>query len=324
MKYVISTDRLTKVYGEKIKAVDAIDLKVSKGEIFGLLGPNGAGKTTTIGMLTTIIKPTDGSAEVNGYSIIKDQDKVRKSIGIVFQDFSLDTILTGRENLEMSAQLYGLKRDETTKRIDELLDLVDLKARADSLVKTYSGGMKRRLELARGLLHKPVVLFLDEPTLGLDPQSRDSIWKYIKNMAETERTTIMLTTHYMEEADLMCDKIAIIDHGKIIKEGTPDSLKRSLGGDIVYVKAPKIDVNALKKLSFVKDIQNKDGQAKITVTNSSANLAKLLSSIHNVKAVELRSPTLNDVFLEYTGRNIRDENGDGSWFEDVMRQSQKR
>lgn len=317
MVAVIRTRELTKLYG-KLRAVDHLNLSIEKGEIFGF-GPNGAGKTTTIGMLTTIVRPTSGTAEVNGYSIEKEPGMVRKSIGIVFQDFSVDTILTGRENLEMSAQLYGIPKNERKGRIDELLELVDLANRAESLVGTYSGGMKRRLELIRGLLHKPAVLFLDEPTLGLDPQSRVRIWRYIEDMAETEKTTIMLTTHYMEEAEMMCDRLAIIDQGKIITEGQPEGLKRRFGGDIVYLKAKKFDETTIRGLTFVKEVQIKDNRAKVTVENASTNLPELLKRIGDIEQVEVRSPTLNDVFLAYTGRHIRDDSGHSSWMEDAMR-----
>ena len=207
--HTILTENLTKEFNG-IVAVDKLNLEVEEGEIFGLLGPNGAGKTTTILMLCTILKPTSGSAKINGYDIVKQPNEVRKSIGIVFQDPSLDDRLTGRENLEMHAALYKVPKNIRRKRIEEVLELVELTDRADSLVKTYSGGMKRRLEIARGLIHYPKVLFLDEPTLGLDPQTREHIWRYIKELAKRENITIILTTHYMEEADFLCDRIAII------------------------------------------------------------------------------------------------------------------
>jgi ABC-2 type transport system ATP-binding protein len=318
MTAIIKTNDLTKEYGSN-RAVDRLNLTVDKGEIFGLLGPNGAGKTTTVSMLTTIVRPTSGEAEVNGFSVLREPGQVRKSIGIVFQDLSLDTLLTGRENLEMSAQLYGMAKALRTQRINELLALVDLAGRAESMVKTYSGGMKRRLELVRGLLHKPAVLFLDEPTLGLDPQSREVIWKYIGEMAKAEQTTIVLTTHYMEEAEMMCDRIAIIDQGKIMKEGTPLALKQTIGGDIVYIQSPKLDEASLKALPFVKHVQRTDGRAKITVEKASANLPALLQSIAEVSSVEVRIPTLNDVFLAYTGRHIREDDASSTWMDDAMR-----
>lgn len=324
MAAIIKIKNLSRNFG-KIKAVDNISLNIDKGEIFGLLGPNGAGKTTTINMLITITKPSSGEAEVNSYSIKTNPGMVRKSIGIVFQDFSVDTILTGRENLEMSARLYGLPKEVMNKRIEELLKLVDLEERANSLVKTYSGGMKRRLELIRGILHHPAVLFLDEPTLGLDPQSRAKIWEYIKKMARTENTTIVLTTHYMEEAEMMCDRIAIIDRGKIKTIGTPDVLKESIGGDIVQVWAKHINEKMLRKLKFVRSIKIDGEKATIKVKNAPVNLPMLMKKIKGAEKVEVRSASLNDVFLDYTGRSIRDEAENGSWFEEAMRyRTQKR
>ncbi|MHA1603694.1 MAG: ATP-binding cassette domain-containing protein, partial [Candidatus Freyarchaeota archaeon] len=227
--YAVETHNLVKKFGE-IVAVDGISIKVKEGEIFGLLGPNGAGKTTTISMLCCMIKPTSGEAYVNGYDILKHPNEVRKSIGIVFQEPAIDDRLTGRENMEIHAMLYNVPRKIMKQRIDEALELVELTDRADHLVRTYSGGMRRRLEIARGLIHRPKVLFLDEPSLGLDPQTRERIWDYIEGMAERENMTIILTTHYMEEADRLCDRVAIIDFGKIKVEGSPSELKNSLGG----------------------------------------------------------------------------------------------
>jgi len=215
---IIETRSLVKTFG-KIQAVRGIDLAIESGEIFGLLGPNGAGKTTTIGMLCTIIRPTSGQGMIAGFDVAKSPTQVRRKVGIVFQDPTLDTILTGRENLQLHARLYGIPASVRHLWIDEMLALVDLRERADDLTKTYSGGMRRRLELARGLLHRPAVLFLDEPTLGLDPQTRARTWEYIRKMAQKENTTVVLTTHYMEEAEAMCDRIGIIDAGRIIVTG---------------------------------------------------------------------------------------------------------
>jgi ABC-2 type transport system ATP-binding protein len=212
---IIETRSLVKTFG-KIQAVRGIDLAIESGEIFGLLGPNGAGKTTTIGMLCTIIRPTSGQGMIAGFDVAKSPTQVRRKVGIVFQDPTLDTILTGRENLQLHARLYGIPASVRHLWIDEMLALVDLRERADDLTKTYSGGMRRRLELARGLLHRPAVLFLDEPTLGLDPQTRARTWEYIRKMAQKENTTVVLTTHYMEEAEAMCDRIGIIDAGRIL------------------------------------------------------------------------------------------------------------
>src|SRR5512136_180279 len=266
MTHVIETHQLTKSFGG-LTAVDKLDITVESGEIFGFLGPNGAGKTTTISMLCTILKPTSGSARVNGFDIAKEAMQVRKSIGIVFQDPSIDDRLTGRENLYMHANLYGVPASEQRDRISRILKLVELEDRADDLLRTYSGGMRRRLELGRGLIHYPKVLFLDEPTLGLDPQTRDHIWKYIRELKEAHDTTVVLTTHYMDEADRLSDHIAIMDYGKIVVLDTPPKLKATLEGDVVTVKANKLDeLTALlaEKLGLTQ-AQIVDGTLEITV-----------------------------------------------------------
>src|SRR4030066_54330 len=233
-KFAIETKELTKRYGDLV-AVDNLNLTIDYGEVFGLLGPNGAGKTTIISMLCTIINPSSGSATVNGFDILKRPANVRRSIGIVFQDPSIDDRLTGRENLQLHACLYDLRAELAKKRIAEVLNLVGLEDRAESAMKTYSGGMRRRLELARGLLHHPRVLFLDEPTLGLDPQTREHLWAYIENLARTTEITIVITTHYMEEADKLCNRVAIIDYGKIKVVDTPANLKAALKGDVITI-----------------------------------------------------------------------------------------
>jgi ABC-2 type transport system ATP-binding protein len=301
---IIETKALTKTYG-KIQAVRGIDLNIEKGEIFGLLGPNGAGKTTTIGMLCTIINITSGSAFIAGCNVIKEPARVRRKVGIVFQDPTLDTVLTGRENLELHARLYGISADVRQTRIDEMLELVDLKDRSNDITRTYSGGMRRRLELARGLLHKPAVLFLDEPTLGLDPQTRARTWEYIKKMAKMEQTTVVLTTHYMEEAEQVCDRVGIIDHGRIIALDAPDNLKESMGGDMVVILS--------------------DGALEITMKEAHLHLAELLPLIRDVECVEVRVPTLSDVFIKLTGRDIREDSAEdsGSWVDSVARYRQK-
>ena len=234
MGYVIETNKISKKY-DSFTAVDSIDLKVPRNSIYGVLGPNGAGKTTLISMLCTILRPTGGSAMVNGYDIVKQAKEVRASIGIVFQSRALDDILTGREHLEMHASLYGVPKDVRQERLDEVLDLISLGKKADEYVKTYSGGMKRRLEIGRGLIHHPKVLFLDEPTLGLDPQTRESIWEYIYNLNQTQDITVLLTTHYMEEADKLCDEVAIINQGHIITADSPKNLKRDLKADTLTI-----------------------------------------------------------------------------------------
>jgi ABC-2 type transport system ATP-binding protein len=291
-------------------AVDGINLKVKKGEVFALLGPNGAGKTTTISMLCTILKPTSGVAFVNGFDIVKEQDEVRKSIGIVFQDPSLDDRLTGRENLEVHTALYGVK--DRKKRIKEVLELVDLVDKSDMLVKTYSGGMKRRLEIARGLIHHPEILFLDEPTLGLDPQTRSRIWEYIKSLAENEGITIVLTTHYMDEAENLCDRIAIMDYGKIIALGTPEHLKRSLKGESIVLKVS----HAEKAKAILNKAKVVDGRIVLYTKNVDKELPRILYKLKrnriDVYEASIRRPTLNDVFLSLTGREIREEENEKS------------
>src|SRR5450756_19096 len=233
----IETKDLVKRF-EDVEAVKGINLEIEEGELFGLLGPNGAGKTTTISMLCTIVRPTSGSATIYGHDVRKESDTVRGLIGIVFQDPSLDDNLTGRENLDFHGRLYKVPRGEIAGRINDLLELVELSDKADVIVKKYSGGMKRRLEIARGLLHHPKVLFLDEPTLGLDPQTRRHIWEYIGRLNREKQITMILTTHYMDEADQLCDRIAIVDHGKIVAMDTPDNLKHDVGGDVVIMTVP--------------------------------------------------------------------------------------
>jgi ABC-2 type transport system ATP-binding protein len=321
---IIETKALTKTYG-RIKAVRGIDLHIEKGEIFGLLGPNGAGKTTTIGMLCTIIQPTAGSAFIAGYDIAKNPAEVRRNVGIVFQDPTLDTVLTGHENLELHARLYGVSGALRERRISEMLELVDLKDRSNDLTRTYSGGMRRRLELARGLLHRPAALFLDEPTLGLDPQTRARIWDYIKKMAQKEQTTVVLTTHYMEEAERVCDRVGIIDHGQIIALDEPGNLKESMGGDLVLIRAKEPPVPKIEALSYVKKVTTGVGTIEITMKDAHLHLPELLSIINAVECVEVRVPTLSDVFIRLTGRDIREDSVEdsGSWVDSVARYRQR-
>jgi len=323
---IIQMRKLAKTYG-KVGAVQGIDLDIEKGEIFGLLGPNGAGKTTTIGMLCTIIRPTSGSASIAGHDIVKAPDEVRRKVGIVFQDPTLDTVLTGRENLILHAMLYGVPAGLREKRIKEILDLVDLHDRADDITRTYSGGMRRRLELARGLLHRPAVLFLDEPTLGLDPQTRARTWEYIRKMAQTEQTTVVLTTHYMEEAEQVCDRVGVIDHGKIIALGSPTELKETMGGYKVVLRAPNPPLERIRSLPYVTEVKEVDGTVEIAMKDAHIHLPDLLSKVPDVECVETRVPTLNDVFIKLTGRDIRVEDGEGEdsggWVESVARYRQR-
>jgi len=317
MNSIIEIKNLTKKF-EKITAVDNLDLQIKEGEIFGLLGPNGAGKTTTLLMLTTLKPPTSGTATINNFDIIKQPDLVRKSIGIVFQDPSSDEILTGYENLKLHGWLYDMPDELREQRINEVLELVDLTKRKDDLVKKYSGGMRRRLELARGLMHHPKVLFLDEPTLGLDPQSREYIWRYIEKLSKEKNITIILTTHYMDEADKLCDRLAIIDNGKIVVIGSPKKLKKDLGGDIIRIKAGKLDIKLLKNLTFVKNVADCGSEFCLTVEDANLNLQEILGIIGKVDSVEIRTPTLDDVFLHYTGRGIRESSPEGGWAEKAM------
>jgi ABC-2 type transport system ATP-binding protein len=309
---VLHTANLTKKFG-KLMAVDRLNLSVAQGEIFGLLGPNGAGKTTTLSMLATLRSPTSGTATVNGYDILKQKNEVRKSIGMVFQGTSVDDLLTARENLEIHAMLYAVPKEIRKKRIDELLALVELTDRANDLVKHFSGGMKQRLQLVRGLLHHPRVLFLDEPTLGLDPQTRAHVWKYIARVAREEKITIILTTHYMEEADSLCDRIAIIDHGKIAVLGTPASLKKKVGSDMVKFTSAKADAKKLRMLKFVRKIKQDGNSYLVKLDDVSKNLAALLRAAGDVTSVEVRPVNLSDVFMHYTGHEMRDEEEGGGF-----------
>ena len=253
---IITTNNLTRKFND-FTAVDHITFSVQKGEIFGFLGPNGAGKTTTIKMLTTLLNVTEGSAEVAGFSIMKNRSKVRQNIGVVFQEPALDTELTGKENLDFHARMYAMSKEKRKERINDVLQLVDLDEKKNILVKNYSGGMKRRLEIARGLMHYPTVLFLDEPTLGLDTQTRRAIWEYIKKMNKEENTTIFLTTHYMDEAEYLCDRVGIIDRGKIIIIDSTTNLKNSVGNDVITLSCS--DIEKLKKKladqSWIKNIK---------------------------------------------------------------------
>jgi ABC-2 type transport system ATP-binding protein len=310
MDYMIETFDLVKRFGS-LTAVDRLSFKVGQGEIFGLLGPNGAGKSTTISMLCTIMRPTSGTATVNGYDIVREAGRVRKSIGIVFQDPSIDDRLTGLENMEMHADLYDVPRDVMHSRIDEVLKLVELEDRATSLVSTYSGGMRRRLEIARSLIHYPKVLFLDEPTIGLDPQSRDHIWSYIRDLKKRENITIILTTHYMDEADKLCDRIAIIDRSRIVALDTPRALKDQMEGEMIVIKSGDNGLLASKltEARLVDRITVNNGELSLSVKNAHTALPRVVevagaSGIY-LESISLREADLDDVFMHYTGRNIR-------------------
>jgi len=309
----IKVENLTKRFGDFI-AVDGISFSVENGELFGLLGPNGAGKTTTINMLCTLLKTTSGRAEVAGFDATKNTDDVRKSIGIVFQEPALDNKLTGRENLEFHGMMYGMRSDDIRKRVDEVLALVELTDKANVLVEKYSGGMKRRLEIARGLIHRPKVLFLDEPTLGLDAQTRRHIWDYIRKLNKEAGVTIILTTHYMEEADYLCDRIAIIDHGKIIALDTPQKLKDILGGDVVCMQSDgsaEKYMQYLRSLKWIKMVKLHDGELCLTMEHGEKRIPELVCEAPKtgirILSVNLRKPSLEDVFLHFTGKTIREQ-----------------
>ncbi len=308
---MIRIRNLVKKYGD-LTAVDDLTLDINENEVFGLLGSNGAGKTTTIHMLATLLKPTSGTATVNDYDIVSQPAKVRASIGIVFQAPSSDDMLTGYENLQLHSMLYSVPRHARRQRIEEVLELVGLTDRRHDQVKAYSGGMRRRLEIARGLLHKPKVMFLDEPTLGLDPASRETMWKYVKRLVEEEKVTIILTTHYMEEADMLCDRIGIIDKGKIVALDTPAGLKAGLGGDIIRIKT-KDSIDRVRQFDFVHKVEQSDGFLVLSVKDAKKALPVLLQNVE-AESAEFASPTLNDVFIQITGRNIK-EQAEGGFME---------
>ena len=308
---IIETFDLTKKFNS-LTAVDHVSFSVKEGEIFGFLGPNGAGKTTTIKMLTTLLNPTEGTAKVCGFDIIKNRNEVRQSIGVVFQEPALDTELTGKENLDFHARMYGLDRERRVSRIEEVLRIVDLQDKKDVLVKYYSGGMKRRLEIARGLMHFPRVLFLDEPTLGLDAQTRRAIWEYIKKMNKEEKTTIFLTTHYMDEADFLCDRVAIIDHGRIIILDTIPKLKNAIGNDVITLSCSQLTKlkKRLEEEDWIKNIKQHDSSLTLGVERGEEKIPLIVEMAQKldirIKSISVRKPTLDDVFLHFTGRRMRD------------------
>jgi len=311
---IIEIKDLTRRFGVVV-AVDRLNLEISEGEVFGLLGPNGAGKSTTLNMLCTMLRPTSGTATINGLDVESKPNDVRQIIGIVFQDPTIDNRLTGRENLEMHAELYEVEPMLAKKRIDELLKLVELDNRADEVTRNYSGGMRRRLEIARGLIHHPKVLFLDEPTIGLDPQTRAKIWDYVKKLSDEEKITILLSTHYMEEAQMLCDRVGIIDHGKIVALGRPTDLIKEIGEEVAFLELEDNSKAVLfeaapfvKKLKVGKKVSLvlKDGPRSMpeVFEYAAKNGIRILS-------VELYTPTLNDVFLNWVGRELRDEHAEG-------------
>ena len=309
---VIKAEGLTKVFNHNLVAVDHINFSVKRGEIFGFLGPNGAGKTTTINMLITVLKPTEGKASILGYDIAQQNNDVRNTIGVVTQEYTADEDLTGYENILLCADLYGISREISKKRASDLLTLVELTAFKDKKVQTYSGGMRRRLELACGLINRPKVLFLDEPTLGLDVQTRAATWNYVRMLKKEFGMTLFMTTHYLEEADALCDRIAIIDHGKIVVVGTPEELKESLGGDIITLSIKQdVDITHLvKKIERVKEVKKENGMYLIKSESGEVTAPLIIEALrkegHVVTKLSLTKPTLNEVYLQYTGKSMRD------------------
>ena len=303
---VIQVTDLVKRYGE-LEAVRGINFEVEPGETFGFLGPNGAGKSTTIKILCTLTDPTAGSARVAGYDVKTQRDTVRRNIGLVFQETTLDSYLTGEQNLRFHADLYGVPRSQVDARMKMVLDMVNLWDRRQSVAGTYSGGMKRRLEIARGLLHAPRVLFLDEPTVGLDPQTRTSIWEYINDLKQREDITIFLTTHYMDEAE-HCDRIGIIDHGQIVAIDTPENLKASIGKDRVQISTAD-DPEAIRELKRRFDLDGAVHENLVTfkVASGEQFVPRLFAGLSvPIRSVSVARPSLDDVFMSYTGRTIRD------------------
>lgn len=313
MSKIIEAEDLTKIYAGNLTAVDHVSFSVDEGELFGFLGPNGAGKTTTIKMLTTLASITSGKASVAYRDCIKEPNEVRKSIGIVPQDLAVDDDLTGIENVMLSAKLYRVPESIARKRAEELINLVDLRDASKRLVATYSGGMRKRLELIVGLIHQPRIFFLDEPTLGLDIQTRAVIWDYIKRLNKEHNLTIFMTTHYLEEADSLCDSVAIIDHGKIRISGSPSELKEKVGGDVL-----EIDVTNgasltefFRSIQGVKEVKQTGSKYRIKIPRAEEALTTIFEGISakglKINEVSLTKPTLDEVFLEVTGRSLRDE-----------------
>jgi ABC-2 type transport system ATP-binding protein len=336
---IIETHELTKVFPGDIRAVDGIDFEVKEGEIFAFLGPNGAGKTTTIKMLNTLIVPTSGSATVAGLDVMKNPGEVRKRIGYVAQDVGVDEHATGKENLTLYGHFYRLDNKTIKERVKEIFDLVGLTGSENRMVSTYSGGMRKRLDLAMGLIHQPQVIFMDEPTTGLDPQTRVSIWEYIRNLVSSKGMTIFLTTHYMEEADRLADRIAIIDLGKIIAMGTADELKKSIGGDVVTVSPCEDKDEACKEFirrsealltgkPFVTGMKPTDGELAVYVNDGASAIPSIMQLLSaqgiEVKTITMSRPSLDDVFLKYTGKTIRAQEGSRTTFAQLMRARDRR
>lgn len=324
MPNIIETSNLTKIYNENIRAVDDLTLAIKEGEIFGLLGPNGAGKTTTISMLVTLTRPTSGRAVIDGHDLAKEARTIRQIIGYSSQEAGVDENATGREYLGLFGKYYHLDGQTTKRRIDEVLELMELTDAADRLISTYSGGMRKRLEIGTALINKPKILVLDEPTLGLDVQTRLRIWDYIRELNK-EGTTIVLTTHYLEETDKLCDRVAIIDHGKIVALGAPEELKEEISGDAVVLTLPLQEpdqqaktIERAKQLlssqSFIRDVMARDDGLNVYVDEGSSAVPQILRMLEDggvkVEGITFTRPSLDDVFVKYTGRTLREEKGE--------------
>lgn len=310
----IEVSGIVKKYGS-LTAVDNVSFDVAEGEIFGFLGPNGAGKTTLIRMLTTLLKPTRGSARVGNHDVAKEPEKVRREIGVVPQAMTSDLDLTGYENIDIYGRFYGISKRDRKERVKSLLEMVGLSSRANDLVAAYSGGMRRRLEIARTLVHRPKILFLDEPTIGLDPQSRRAVWEFLRSLIQDNSMTVFLTTHYMEEAEALCHRIAIIDSGKIIALGTTEELKAQIpGNDIISLAVENISeriVERIKSLEFVHKVNIEEDGIRVYVDSGARNLPVLIDEVKSfggkIGSATLHERTLEDVFIHYTGKSIRDE-----------------
>ena len=313
MAYAVEVNNIVKKF-PSVTAVNDVSLNVDEGEIFGLLGPNGAGKTTLIRMLTCLMKPTSGQAKIHGLDVVKQPTRVRRNIGVVSQAMTTDLDLTARENMDIYAKYYDLPKKDRKDNINYLLKTVGLEDRAKDLVATYSGGMRRRLEIARGLVHRPYILFLDEPTIGLDPQSRRVIWELLQKIRKETNLTIFITTHYMDEADVLCDRIAIVDYGKIVALDSPANLKRSIGGfDIIEVSLSNFTpavMEKLKSMKFIRDIAEKDEALRISVEDAAKSMPVLIDEFKKMGTailyLAIHEQSLEDVFIHYTGKTIRE------------------
>jgi ABC-2 type transport system ATP-binding protein len=310
----ISATGLSRTFNGTVKAVDTISFFVQRGEAFGFLGPNGAGKTTTVSMLTAGLRPTAGTAIVDGVDVLRHPDEIKRRIGLVFQESTADGDLTGRENLELAAALYRVPLREVRSKVEALLEQMEIGEAADRLAKTYSGGMRRRLELAVGIIHSPPILFLDEPTLGLDPQGRAGFWTYVQSLRREHGMTVFVTTHYLDEADTFCERLAIIDHGHIVATGTPGELKDKLGGDVVTVRSVQSDPRLegiLRVVPGVVSVATQDGVCRVKCPRGETIIPMLVDACTKagigIAAISLKRPSLDEVFLEFTGREYRED-----------------